>query len=250
MSHPVKLKARIGIATGLVVVGDLIGEGSAQEQSVVGETPNLAARLQTLAEPNAVVIAAGTRRLIGHLFEIRDLGAVAVKGIAAPVAGLAGIASKHCRKSVRGVTWLGADPADRSRRGNRPVVAPLGARKSRRWPGRAGLGRARYRQVASHRCIRGAIARLATPRLRYFCSPYHQDSALYPFIDQLGRAAGFGRDDPPAARLEKLEALISFAAPPKEDMALLADLMSLPPTERHALSDLSPQRKKGERWRR
>src|SRR5438132_4910526 len=81
----VKLQARVGIATGLVVVGDLIGEGSAQEQSVVGETPNLAARLHALAEPDAVVIAAGTRRLVGDLFELRDLGAVEVKGIAAPV---------------------------------------------------------------------------------------------------------------------------------------------------------------------
>src|SRR5499427_7620945 len=81
----VQLQARVGIATGLVVVGDLIGEGSAQEQSVVGETPNLAARLQALAAPNAVVIAAGTRRLVGDLFEYRDLGALEVKGIAAPV---------------------------------------------------------------------------------------------------------------------------------------------------------------------
>jgi class 3 adenylate cyclase len=81
----VRLQARVGIATGLVVVGDLIGEGSAQEQSVVGETPNLAARLQALAEPDAVVIAAGTRRLVGDLFEYRDLGVVEVKGIAGPV---------------------------------------------------------------------------------------------------------------------------------------------------------------------
>src|SRR5207248_4662400 len=81
----VKLEARVGIATGLVVVGDLIGEGSAQEQSVVGETPNLAARMQALADPNAVVIAAGTRLLVADLFEYRDLGAVEVKGIAAPV---------------------------------------------------------------------------------------------------------------------------------------------------------------------
>src|SRR5438552_1310634 len=81
----VKLQARVGIATGLVVVGDLIGEGSAQEQSVVGETPNLAARLQALAEPDAVVVAAGTRRLVGDLFDCRNLGAVEVKGIAAPV---------------------------------------------------------------------------------------------------------------------------------------------------------------------
>src|SRR5207237_6649900 len=82
---PVKMQARVGIATGLVVVGDLIGEGSAQEQSVVGETPNLAARLQALAEPDAVVITAGTRRLLGDLFEVRDLGAVEVKGIGGPV---------------------------------------------------------------------------------------------------------------------------------------------------------------------
>src|SRR5438132_5417293 len=81
----VELQARVGIATGLVVVGDLIGEGSAQEQSVVGETPNLAARLQALAEPDAVVIAAGTRRLVGDLFEYRALGTVELKGIAAPV---------------------------------------------------------------------------------------------------------------------------------------------------------------------
>src|SRR6516162_4038040 len=80
-----KLQARVGIATGLVVVGDLVGEGSAQEQSVVGETPNLAARLQALAEPDAVIIAVGTRRLVGNLFEYRDLGAVEVKGIAGPV---------------------------------------------------------------------------------------------------------------------------------------------------------------------
>ena len=81
----IELQARVGIATGLVVVGDLIGEGSAQEQSVFGETPNLAARLQALAEPDAVVIAAGTRRLVGDLFEYRDLGAVEVKGLAASV---------------------------------------------------------------------------------------------------------------------------------------------------------------------
>src|SRR4051812_20642355 len=80
-----ELRARVGIATGLVVVGNLIGEGSAQEQAVVGERPNLAARLQALAEPDTVVIAASTRRLLGNLFEYRDLGAVEMKGIARPV---------------------------------------------------------------------------------------------------------------------------------------------------------------------
>ena len=80
-------------------------------------------------------------------------------------------------------------------------------------------------------------------RLRYFCSPYYQDSTLYPFIDQLGRAAGFARDDPPAVRLEKLDTLLALAAPPDEDVAILADLLSLPSSERHPLSSLSPQRK-------
>src|SRR5262249_17560630 len=81
-------------------------------------------------------------------------------------------------------------------------------------------------------------------RLRYFCSPYHQDSALFPFIDQLGRASGFARDDPPVAKLGKLEALLAGAAPAEEDIALIADLLSLPASERHALPNLSPQRKK------
>ena len=76
------LQTRVGIATGLVVVGDLIGAGAAQEQAVVGETPNLAARLQALAEPGAVVIASSTRRLTGGLFEYRDLGTVSLKGFA------------------------------------------------------------------------------------------------------------------------------------------------------------------------
>ena len=81
-------------------------------------------------------------------------------------------------------------------------------------------------------------------RLRYFCSPYHKDSALFPFIDQLDRAAGFTRDDPPAARLEKLEALLALAAPPEEDVALIADLLFLPASEPHQLPNLTPQRKK------
>ena len=240
----VKLQARVGIATGLVVVGDLIGEGSAQEQSVVGETPNLAARLQALAEPDAVVIAAGTRRLVGDLFEYRDLGAVEVKGIAAPVP-----AWQVLRPSV---------VASRFEALRGSALTPLVGRDEeidlllRRWArakagdgqvvlvsGEPGLGKSRITAALEERLH-------AEPhlRLRYFCSPYHQDSALFPFIDQLGRAAGFARDDPPAARLEKLEALLARAAPPDEDVAFLADLLSLPASERHPLPNLSPQRKK------
>jgi class 3 adenylate cyclase/predicted ATPase len=240
----VKLQARVGIATGLVVVGDLIGEGSAQEQSVVGETPNLAARLQALAEPDTVVIAAGTRRLLGALFEYRDLGVVEVKGITAPVPAWqvlrqSGVASRF--EALRG-----------------SALTPLVGRDEeidqllRRWArakasdgqvvlvsGEPGIGKSRITAELEERLR-------AEPhiRLRYFCSPYYQDSALFPFIDQLGRASGFAPDDPPAARLEKLEALLACAAPPDEDVAFIADLLSLSVSDRHPLPNLSPQRKR------
>jgi class 3 adenylate cyclase len=240
----VKLQARIGIATGLVVVGDLIGEGSAREQSVVGETPNLAARLQALAEPGAVVIAAGTRRLVGDLFEYRDLGAVEVKGIAAPVP-----AWQVLRRSA---------VASRFEALRGSALTPLIGREeeidllSRRWArtqtgdgqvvlisGEPGIGKSRITAE-----LEGRLHAEPHIRLRYLCSPYHQDSALFPFIDQLARASGFARDDPPASRLEKLEALLARAAPPDEDVAFLADLLSLSASERHSLPNLSPQRKK------
>jgi class 3 adenylate cyclase len=240
----VELRARVGIATGLVVVGDLIGEGSAQEQAVIGETPNLAARLQALAEPGGVVIAAATRRLIGDLFDYRDLGTIEVKGIAAPVPA-----------------WLVLRPSTvesrfEALRGS--ALTPLVGRDEevdllmRRWArtkaadgqvvlisGEPGIGKSRLTAALTERLH-------AEPhlRLRYFCSPYHRDSALFPFIDQLGRAAEFAHDDPPVAKLGKLEALLSGAAPAEEDVALIADLMSLPASERNPLLNLSPQRKK------
>ena len=129
------LQARVGIATGLVVVGDLIGEGSAQEQSVVGETPNLAARLQALAEPGAVVIAAGTRRLLGDLFEYRDLGAIELKGIAAPVPAWQVLRPSAVESRFEALRGSALSPAGRPRRGDRIAAAPLGARQGRRRPG-------------------------------------------------------------------------------------------------------------------
>jgi class 3 adenylate cyclase len=240
----VKLQARVGITTGLVVVGDLIGTGAAQEQSVVAETPNLAARLQALAEPDAVVIDAGTRRLVGDLFEYRDLGAFGVKGIAAPVP-----AWQALRPSV-------VQSRFEALRGS--ALSPLVGRDEeihlllRRWArakagdgqvvlisGESGLGKSRITAELQERL-------LAEPHLclRFFCSPYRQDSALFPFIDQIGRAAGFAPDDPPASRLEKIEALLTRAAPPDDDVAFLADLLSLPASGRHPLPNLSPQRRK------
>jgi predicted ATPase/class 3 adenylate cyclase len=239
----VELQARVGIATGLVVVGDLIGEGSAQEQSVFGETPNLAARLQALAEPNAVVIAAATRRLVGELFEYRDLGAVKVKGLAAPVP-----AGRCC---VSGVV-SGFEPLRGSALPRLVVLDEEIDLLVRCWArakakegqvvlvsGEPGLGKSRI-TVAFEQHLR-------TERhlpLRYFCSPYRQDSALFPFIDQFGRASGSAPNDPPASRLEKLEALLARAATPEEDVAFIADFMSLPGSERHTLPKLSPQQRK------
>src|SRR5947209_343205 len=190
-----KLQARIGIATGLVVVGDLIGEGSAQEQSVVGETPNLAARLQAVAEPDAVVVAAGTRRLVGDLFEYRDLGAVEVKGIAAPVQAWqvlqpSAVASRF--EALRGLALtplIGRDEEiDLLLR--RWVRAGVGDGQVVLISGEPGIGKSRLTAAVTER-----LHSEPHLRLRYFCSPYHEDSALYPFFDQLGRAAGFAREE-------------------------------------------------------
>jgi class 3 adenylate cyclase/predicted ATPase len=234
-----KLHARAGIATGLVVVG-----GEVVEHDVVGETPNLAARLQALAEPDAVVIAAGTRRLVGDLFEYRDLGAFEVKGIAAPVP-----AWQVLRPSIVASRFEALRGSALTRLIGRGEEIDL---LLRRWAraktgdgqvvlvsGEPGLGKSRITAALEERLH--AEAHL---RLRYFCSPYHQDSALFPFIDQLGRASGFTRDDMPAAKLDKLEALLARAEPPDEDVAFFADLLSLPGSERHPLPNLSPQRKK------
>jgi class 3 adenylate cyclase/predicted ATPase len=240
----VGLACRVGIATGLVVVGDLVGSGEAQERGVVGETPNLAARLQGLAEPGAVMISEATRRLVGDLFEYRDLGAIAIRGLPEAV------------RVWQALRLSAVESRFEALRGS--ALSPLVGREEeielllRRWSraktgegqtvllsGEPGIGKSRLTAALTERLR-------AEPylRLRYFCSPYHQDSPLYPFIDQLGRASGFARDDPPVAKLGKLEALLSGAAPADDDVALIADLLSLPASERHPLPNFSPQRKK------
>ena len=182
-------------APGLVVVGDLIGIGEAQERGVVGETPNLAARLQALAEPDTVVIAPSTRRLVGDLFEYRDLGAVEVKGFAEPVQAWQVLRPSAVESRFEALHASGAHAARRARGGDRAAPPPLGAGQGRRGPGGAPLGRAGHRQVAHHRSPAGAARGEPHVRLRYFCSPHHKDSALYPIIEQFERAAGFERED-------------------------------------------------------
>ncbi|MBV9377011.1 MAG: AAA family ATPase, partial [Alphaproteobacteria bacterium] len=236
------LNMRIGIATGLVVVGDLIGAGAAQERGVVGETPNLAARLQALARPGTLVVADATRRQIGTLFEIEDLGPQPLAGFAEPqrawrVVGESGVVSRFEALRSRTTPLVGRDE-ELDLLTRRWQQAKLGEGRVVLVSGEPGIGKSRLTVALSQR-----IETEPHTRLRYFCSPHHQDSALYPFIGQLERAAGFTRDDTNATRLDKLEALLGDGAEPG-DLSLLAEMLSLSGSERFPPLDLSPQRKK------
>jgi class 3 adenylate cyclase/predicted ATPase len=237
----VKLQTRVGIATGLVVVGDLIGAGSAQEQSVVGETPNLAARLQALAQPNTLVIAQSTRQQIGALLEVEDLGLQALAGFAEPqrawrVIGEGVVLSRFEALRSEATPLIGRDEElellrrcwEHAKCGGGRVVL---------LSGEPGIGKSRLTVALSQ-----AIQSDLHIRLRYFCSPHHQDSALYPLIAQLERAAGFVRDDTAEQKLSKLRGLLAPGAPSEDDIALLAELLSLQVS--NASVDLSPQRKR------
>ena len=241
------LRVRIGIATGLVVVGDLIGAGAAQEQAVVGETPNLAARLQVLAAPSAVVIDQRTHRLTGGLFDYEDLGAVEVKGFAEPVP-----AWRVLRESAVENRFEALHPSG----GEAPLVgreeeielllscwqrAKSGKGQVVLLSGEPGIRKSRIAAVFARR-----LAGEAHEQLRYFCSPYHQDSALHPTIARLENAAGFEREDTPEIKLTKLKTLLAPTQPPDEDLALLAELLSIPATTtgRYPALNLTPQRKK------
>jgi class 3 adenylate cyclase len=194
LETPEPLNVRLGIASGLVVVGDLIGAGAAQERGVVGETPNLAARLQALAQPGTLVIAESTRRQIGGLFEIEDLEPQPFAGFAEPqgawrVVGESGVVSRFEALRSEATPLVGRDEElDLLLRRWQQVKAGEG--RAVLISGEPGIGKSRLAAALSER-----VENDPHTRLRYFCSPYHQDSALYPFITQLERAAGFERDD-------------------------------------------------------
>jgi class 3 adenylate cyclase len=236
-----KLQARVGIATGLAIVGDLIGVGSAQEQAVVGETPNLAARLQSLATPASLVIAASTRQQIGQLFDLEDLGSQQLAGFAKPqrvwrVLGESGEVSRF--EALRsGTSPLVGRDEEVELLVRRWEQAKSGEGRVVLISGEPGIGKSRLTAALSDH-----IRTERHARLRYFCSPHHQDSALYPFIAQLEHAAGFVRDDAVDDKLGKLRGLLAPGTPDDDDVALLTELLSLPSPA--ADLNLSPQLKR------
>ena len=235
------LRLRLGIATGLAVVGDLIGEGAAQERGVVGETPNLAARLQALASPNTLVIGEATRRQIGGLFDLADLGPQTLAGFAEPqpawrIIGESGMLSRF--EALRsGATPLVGREEEVELLARRWQQAKSGEGRVVLISGEPGIGKSRLTAALSEH-----VGTEPHTRLRYFCSPHHQDSALYPFIAQLERAAGFARDDAVDAKLCKFRALLGPGTRDDDDITLLTELLSLPSSA--ADLNLSPQCKR------
>jgi class 3 adenylate cyclase/predicted ATPase len=248
LSTPVgeRLAARIGIATGLVVVGDLVGEGAAREEAVVGETPNLAARLQEAAAPGAVMIADSTRQLLGEVFDLRELGPTWLKGFA---------------HSVNGFEALGERPVDsrfEARRAGRPPPmvgrdqelalvlerwrqAAAGEGQAMLLVGEAGIGKSRLVQAT----LDAVAGREEHTALRYQCSPHHTGTALWPVARQLARAAGFEPADTEAARLDKLEALLRQGAEDVGEAApLIAALLGIDAGARYPVPDVTPQKRR------
>jgi class 3 adenylate cyclase/tetratricopeptide (TPR) repeat protein len=239
------LAVRIGIATGVVVIGDLSREGALREHAVVGDTPNVAARLQALAAPGTVIVAASTRRLLGDLFHLRDLGRHELKGIAKPVAAWAieGVSDSESRfEAVRAAALTDLI-------GRENEIDFLMERQRLAWKGEGqvvlisgepGIGKSRLAAaLAEH------IASEPHTRLRYQCSPYHTNSAFHPFIAQLERAAGFKAEDTSEQRLDKLEVLLAMGASRIEGVApLFASLLSIPFGERYPPLALSTTRQR------
>src|SRR5262252_3544898 len=245
LKTPAALQTRVGIATGLVVVGDLTtGSGEAQEPRIVGETPNLAARLQGIAEPNTVVIAEATRRLLGNLFELKDLGARDLKGVAEPLRAWEALRASTVESRFEALHAAG-------------LIALVGREEEiellrRRWSktktgdgqvvllsGEAGIGKSRLTAA-----LLESLAPEPHTRLRYFCSPQHTDSAFYPIIGQMERAARLLHDDTREQKLDKLDALLAQASTSIQDAALIAEMLSLPNDGRYPALELTPQRRR------
>jgi class 3 adenylate cyclase len=236
------LQTRVGIATGLVVVGDLIGSGAAQEQAVVGETPNLAARLQGIAEPGSVVVAESTRKLLGTFFDLQDLGEQDVKGLGATVRAWAvlrpaSVESRFEALHSSALTELVGREEELELLPRRWSKAKTGEGQVVLLSGELGIGKSRLTSALMEH-----LSGEPHTRLRYFCSPQHTDSAFYPLISQMERAAGLGYGDSTQTKLDKLDVLLAHTS--KQDAALFADMLSLPNDGRYPAVDLIPEQRR------
>jgi len=236
-----RAEVRIAIASGLVVVGDLISGGTSEEQALVGDTPNVAARLQSLAEPGVVVVAASTRRLLGDLFTFRNLGRRGIKGLSEPIAvwAVEGAAASESRfdavRTARSIGFVG----------RKAEIEFVLSRQQLAWQGQgqvvlisgdAGIGKSRIVATLFESLPLGSYR-----RVRYQCSPYHTNSALHPFIAQLERAAEIRSNDTSAQKLDKLEAMLALGTQQVAKAApLIAALLSIPTGERYPPLSLSP----------
>jgi predicted ATPase/class 3 adenylate cyclase len=243
--HPrVRLAVRIGIHTGVVVVGEM-GGGGRQEQLAMGETPNVAARIQGLAAPDTVVISPTTFRLVQGYFTCQDLGAQPLKGLAAPVQAyrIRGESAAQSRLEVAGTTGftplVGRD-SEVALLLERWAQSQDGAGQVVLLRGEAGIGKSRLVEVLRERVLSAGATRIV-----FRCFPEHQNSALYPVIDHLQRFLQWQRDEAPEAKFDKLERVLrTYRLPLEEVVPLLAALLSVPLPERYPPLNLTPQRQR------
>jgi class 3 adenylate cyclase/predicted ATPase len=239
------LMTRIGIATGLVVVGDLVGMGTAQEEAVVGDTPNLAARLQQSAQPGSVVISEATRRLVGGLFEVQEVAARLLKGFPEPLRAYRVLGESKAEGRFEALHGAGLAPLvgrahelalvmerwERAKDGEGQVMLLTGE---------PGIGKSRLLRAVRENLVAGSYL-----PLNHYCSPFHQTSVLHPVIDLLERGAQFARDDAPSRRLDKLEKLLAQGTADVIGAApLVAALLTIPAQGRYPPLSMSPQRQK------
>jgi class 3 adenylate cyclase/predicted ATPase len=236
-----KLSARIGVATGVALVGDMSDSAISEEHGILGDTPNLAARLQSLAQPGGVIISGRTKSIAGAQFEYLDLGKVPINGFAKPVAawqvaGKTAVTSRsHALQSSDLLPLIGRDEEmelllsrwQRARSGAGQVVL---------LSGEAGIGKSRLTVALLEQ-----LAREPHIRLRCFCSPQHTDSMLYPVIGEMLRAARFAHHDSQQVKMDKLDALLAQSSTPPQDAALFAEMLSLTNDGRYPPVEVEPQ---------